>query len=87
MGALWPNTLVEEANLSFQISTLRKAVGDREPPWIETVPKHGYRFSADVIVLPWGDPESATAASAVPGRQRGSHLMRPLCNDRTGSCE
>jgi DNA-binding winged helix-turn-helix (wHTH) protein len=28
MAALWPDTFVEEANLSFQISTLRKALGD-----------------------------------------------------------
>src|SRR6266480_3625132 len=28
MAALWPDTFVEDANLSFQISTLRKALGD-----------------------------------------------------------
>ncbi len=48
MAALWPDTFVEEANLSFQVSTLRKALGDGGSRWIETLPKHGYRFSADV---------------------------------------
>jgi Tol biopolymer transport system component/DNA-binding winged helix-turn-helix (wHTH) protein len=48
MHSLWPDTFVEEANLSFQISTLRKALGENGPKWIETVPKHGYRFIGDV---------------------------------------
>src|SRR5215831_1007007 len=48
MQALWPDTFVEEANLSFQISTLRKALGEDGPRWIETVPKHGYRFAGPV---------------------------------------
>jgi Tol biopolymer transport system component/DNA-binding winged helix-turn-helix (wHTH) protein len=45
---LWPDTVVEEANLTFQVSTLRKALGEDGARWIETVPKHGYRFSAPV---------------------------------------
>jgi DNA-binding winged helix-turn-helix (wHTH) protein len=40
MTALWPDVFVEEANLSFQISALRKALGD-DAQLIETVPKHG----------------------------------------------
>src|SRR5882724_11429953 len=48
MQALWPDTFVEEANLSFQMSALRKALGEDGTEWIETVPKHGYRFTAVV---------------------------------------
>ena len=48
MASLWPDTFVEEANLSFQVSTLRKALGQDGMQWIETVPKHGYRFRAEV---------------------------------------
>ena len=48
MGSLWPDTFVEEANLSFQISSLRKALGEDGVEWIETVPKHGYRFRGEV---------------------------------------
>src|SRR5690348_1395640 len=43
LAELWPDTFVEEANLSFQIATLRKVLGANASLWIETVPKHGYR--------------------------------------------
>lgn len=42
--ALWPQVAVEEGSLSFQISTLRKALGPDGSKWIETVARHGYRF-------------------------------------------
>jgi len=47
---VWPDTFVEESNLSQTIFTLRKALGDdrNEPRYIETVPRRGYRFVADV---------------------------------------
>ena len=50
MMAVWPDTLVEEGNLSWNISHLRKALsdGESEQQFIETVPKHGYRFVASV---------------------------------------
>src|SRR5215467_8721698 len=51
---LWPDTFVEEANLSFQVAALRKALGENASRWIETVPKHGYRFNAPVKRL--GEP-------------------------------
>jgi DNA-binding winged helix-turn-helix (wHTH) protein len=40
---LWPDSFVEEGNLSNNIFLLRKALGE-DPPYIETVPKRGYRF-------------------------------------------
>jgi DNA-binding winged helix-turn-helix (wHTH) protein len=52
---LWPDTIVEEANLTFQVSTLRKALGEEGSKWIETVPKHGYRFMAPVREVPVRD--------------------------------
>lgn len=48
LHALWSDAFVEEANLSFQIFTLRKALGVDGAKWIETIPKHGYRFTASV---------------------------------------
>jgi DNA-binding winged helix-turn-helix (wHTH) protein/TolB-like protein/Tfp pilus assembly protein PilF len=50
MRAVWPDSVVEEANLSANISILRKALGDgrNEQVLIETVPKRGYRFVAPV---------------------------------------
>jgi eukaryotic-like serine/threonine-protein kinase len=51
MGALWPDTFVEEANLSFQISALRKVLGASGAEWIETVPRVGYRFTCEVATV------------------------------------
>ena len=48
MRALWDESFVEEGNLTYQVSTLRKALGAEGNTWIETVPKHGYRFLAPV---------------------------------------
>lgn len=54
MKQLWPDSFVEEANLTVNISALRKALGDTADgqAFIETVPKHGYRFIAPVTELP-----------------------------------
>src|SRR4029077_4235795 len=48
---LWPDSFVEEGNLSNNIFILRKALGE-DPPYIETVPKRGYRFVGAVRQLP-----------------------------------
>lgn len=50
LEAIWPDVFVEEANLSVNVASLRKALseGDAAQQWIETVPKRGYRFMADV---------------------------------------
>src|ERR1700756_3921097 len=47
---IWPNTFVEEGNLCVNISTIRKALGERaqECRYIETLPGRGYRFVAEV---------------------------------------
>src|SRR3954464_13757012 len=51
LAAAWPDALVEEGNIGKAIYAVRRALGDRrgEGSYIETVPKHGYRFVADVI--------------------------------------
>lgn len=50
LDAVWPEAFVEEGILSVHISSLRKALGDRngEQPYIETVARSGYRFAAPV---------------------------------------
>jgi DNA-binding winged helix-turn-helix (wHTH) protein/tetratricopeptide (TPR) repeat protein len=50
---LWPDSFVEEVALAHCISHLRKSLrgGTPECSFIETVPKRGYRFSADVEVV------------------------------------
>src|SRR2546428_13021730 len=53
MKSVWPDSFVEENNLSRRIYLLRKALGESsdEVKYIETVPKHGYRFVANVVEL------------------------------------
>jgi DNA-binding winged helix-turn-helix (wHTH) protein/TolB-like protein/Flp pilus assembly protein TadD len=46
MSILWPDTSVEEGNLTFQISTLRKALGAEGARCIATLPGRGYQFVA-----------------------------------------
>src|SRR4051794_37371712 len=54
MAAVWPNSIVEENNLSQNISTLRRVLGEMpgSPRFIVTVPGRGYRFAADVKPAP-----------------------------------
>ena len=50
LAAVWPESFVEEANLTVSVSALRKALGERpgEKQYIDTIPKKGYRFTAPV---------------------------------------
>jgi Tol biopolymer transport system component/DNA-binding winged helix-turn-helix (wHTH) protein len=65
---VWPDTFVEEATLAQNVFTLRRALGQgrAEPRYIETVPKHGYRFVADVREL---------RADLVPEKHAGTHVI------------
>jgi DNA-binding winged helix-turn-helix (wHTH) protein len=53
MKAVWSDAFVEESNLTNNVYTLRKLLGDAEDgrSYIETVPKRGYRFAAPVRQL------------------------------------
>lgn len=50
---VWPDTFIEEVNLARNISALRKVLAQdfAAQPCIETVPKHGYRFVAEVSTV------------------------------------
>jgi adenylate cyclase len=48
MNTVWPGLAVEEANLTVQISALRRALGQQGPGYIQTIPGRGYRFVAEV---------------------------------------
>src|SRR5258707_8844601 len=54
MDAVWPNTAVEESNLTVQISALRRALdgGGGGAGYIQTVPGRGYRFTPRVNEFP-----------------------------------
>src|SRR5262245_57817090 len=66
--ALWPDTVVEEANLNVHISALRKALAERsgEQHYIETLPRLGYRFIAPVTEV----NGSATSPSGLQAAQQ-----------------
>src|SRR5947208_16639318 len=47
---IWQDTFVDENNLAVMVSALRKALGEKkdENHFIETVPRRGYRFVANL---------------------------------------
>src|SRR4051794_14771438 len=53
LGEVWRGVPVTDEALTQCIKTLRRQLGDdaAKPRFIETVPKHGYRFIAPVRVL------------------------------------
>jgi TolB-like protein/Tfp pilus assembly protein PilF len=58
---VWPDVAVEEGNLTKGVFSLRQLLEqDAQTRYIETVPKRGYRFTADVV--------SAQAEPAAPAR-------------------
>jgi predicted ATPase/DNA-binding winged helix-turn-helix (wHTH) protein len=65
LNRVWPGRVVEDNTLQFQISTLRKALGE-DRDIVKTISGRGYRFAADLIP---GEPEAIAkrgAASAAP---------------------
>src|SRR6478735_6934563 len=52
LAEVWPDTFVQEVNLTVNISALRKAIrrGRADQDLIRTVSAHGYRFVAPVVV-------------------------------------
>jgi len=64
MRKVWAGTFVEENNLAFNISVLRKifAESSAAPRYIETVPKRGYRFIAEEKPLPEASAPEATVS-------------------------
>jgi len=79
LSRVWTMMTVEENNLQFQISTLRKALGE-DRGYINTVCRRGYRFTADITVGPRASPAGATAADPHTGHTATAHLREPPSN-------
>jgi len=63
MKSVWPDTFVEETNLTRNIFALRKALGESEQNrYIVTAPGRGYRFAEGVHLLP--DAELSVVAAS-----------------------
>jgi DNA-binding winged helix-turn-helix (wHTH) protein/TolB-like protein/tetratricopeptide (TPR) repeat protein len=79
MKALWPDSFVEEGNLSVTVSSLRKVLGDDRghQRYIETISKSGYRFAATVNhVIQETQPEAHI--EELPKRQPTTPSAAPL---------
>jgi DNA-binding winged helix-turn-helix (wHTH) protein/tetratricopeptide (TPR) repeat protein len=68
MQKVWPDSFVEEANLTVNISALRKLLGKTEDgeQYIETVPKKGYRFAAPVLEVPDRPSNGESSTNQIP---------------------
>jgi DNA-binding winged helix-turn-helix (wHTH) protein len=76
LQAVWHDAAVEEANLTVNVSTLRRllgAIGD--PPCIETVSRRGYRFVAPVAVDPVPQVTAARPRRHAPATVRAQELF------------
>jgi DNA-binding winged helix-turn-helix (wHTH) protein/TolB-like protein/Flp pilus assembly protein TadD len=74
LRAVWPNVVVEENNLTQNISALRRAFGETlaERKFIVTIPGQGYRFVAPVsrVSSAAAEPVPAPASISVPTPKR-----------------
>ena len=68
LRAVWPDTIVEEVNLTVNISALRKALG-RSGKMIQTVPTRGYRFVAPVEI------RNEAVSLELQGSSRGLRML------------
>ncbi len=76
MKTLWPDSFVEESNLTQQVSMIRRALGDSpgDPHFIVTVPGRGYRFSAEV--RSWEDEKEDFGLAASAAQSVGEAAIR-----------
>jgi Tol biopolymer transport system component/DNA-binding winged helix-turn-helix (wHTH) protein len=84
MKFVWPDSFVEEGNLTQNISMLRKLLGEtaEHPQYIETVPRRGYRFVAPVQEVTNGNldpviPDSPESESKVEKNDRAGWSAEP----------
>ncbi len=74
MTAVWPATVVEDANLNMQIAALRRVLdhGRAEGSCIQTIPGRGYRFIAPVTR---GDPTPSLESIRPSGNGSGGPIV------------
>jgi DNA-binding winged helix-turn-helix (wHTH) protein len=83
MKQVWPDSFVEDGNLNRNVSTLRKALGEKpcDHRYIETIPKSGYRFITPVRVIDYQIPtgsarRSCQRSSQIVGRESQQAALR-----------
>jgi len=77
--AVWPDSFVEESNLSSNIALIRKALGEGAAGerFIETVPKRGYRFLPEVRKISTGFPNELISEKAQSSADAAPQSMAP----------
>ena len=72
---VWPESFVEEANLSVKMSEVRRALGEgpTEQHYIQTVPRRGYRFVAEVRELDDAPHALESPSSPVGNSSKNEH--------------
>lgn len=77
LSELWPGLVVEENNLNQVISALRRTLGEdaNGGRFIQTIPRKGYRFVANV--LPLEDSSAQHLAVALPGERTAPEAEQP----------
>src|SRR5947207_9205869 len=93
MQRVWPDSFVEEANLSNQIFTLRKALGESNgEKYIKTIPRRGYRFVAEVTEITNEGTdillaERTRARVVIDEESEASNFINQEANEHTSSTE
>lgn len=86
LETVWRDTFVEEGNINYTVSLLRKTLGENDPEqpqFIQTVPKRGYRFVADVREVPPAgggetiEPPPPASASAADTSATAAEVSAP----------
>ena len=78
LAAVWPGTVVERNNIGKAVYVIRRYLGDTsgKPGFIERIPKHGYRFVADVTKVAASEPPNTApvATKHSPTRSKAYDL-------------
>ena len=78
MSTLWPDTFVEESSLTQNVSLLRRVLagnGDLKN-CIETIPKRGYRFTADVREITSSNHNPLPSPAIVNATRQSGHVRK-----------
>jgi DNA-binding winged helix-turn-helix (wHTH) protein len=82
LGAVWPDSFVEEGNLSQNIFLLRKAITPKQKDfrYIVTLPGRGYQFAATVELIPHSPSEQSDAVETHATNLSSNRSTRDISN-------
>ena len=85
LAALWPGIAVTDNALTQVVSELRQALGDQPaaPRFVQTVPRRGYRFIADVASVQPAAPAPSDATAAATTERDESRPRAVFVGDFT----